>query len=182
MRLLCIIIPLLLVFPILSFSQVQLIESIENSCDITKDAYSLRTRISNITHNEDTCTIEVAFKDICGQNFTGSIRFQNDTLNLSYNIPEVEIFCTCCYSILYKVTGFKEDKHHIQFKGKDIPITDKEYIETIMKRDTLEDGTPRLIRTIDGIINLEVLLLKDKKIIRHFSADRQLKEERIDKR
>ena len=179
MKLFCMITSLILLLSNRSFSQVLLVKSIENSCDLTKDAASLRTRISNITHRADTSTIEVAFREACGQAFTGAIHFQKDTLYLYYDTTNVEVFCLCCYSILYKVTGFEEGKHHIKFKGKDIPITDQAYIETLIKRDTLEDGTPRLIRTVDGMIHLEVLFLKDKKIIRHFSANGRLTEERI---
>lgn len=166
-------------FPTLS--QVRLIESQENSCDLSKDAYLLKTRISNIIQKGDTSSIEVAFSDACLQKFIGFIDFKDDTLNLCYKKSpnEPEVFCNCCYSIVYKIVGFKKTKHTIRFNDKAIPITDQEYIEIINTREILEDSTFQYSRIVDGKIESIILMKKDKRIIRFFSPDGTLKRELI---
>lgn len=131
-------------------TEPQLLDAFEEQCDIRKEIRLYKTRIAQIRVDKDTTYFTIAFLAMCGQEWEGKMDVKENRVHFGYIESDVEVFCTCCYTITYKVLGYRPNEHELYFRDQKIAFSDQEYYQQEIRTDTLETGERRRSMFLDG--------------------------------
>ena len=112
----------------------------ESECDKSSDPYRIKKRIISKSYDRDTLNITVATSANCGGNFYANLEVKGDTLNLLFDQLGELVYCSCCFSLSYKIKLPNKNDFKFMLNNQLIDISDDIYWKDPIKFEVEPDG------------------------------------------
>lgn len=123
----------------------------------------LLRRVSGRRFLEDTLDVEIAVVANCCPIFRGEIQVINDTtLNLIYADINEGCFCSCCFSLTYRITTSQDKFRVFLINGKQVLETDRMFKTESTEEEFYDNG---------AVKSKTFMLEGEIQVVKHFDAN-----------